>query len=236
MAEYKYKSMVNDQWSIENAKQPSQRDSQPLLIRIFAHFFSYVFHPLFIPLYAVAFLVFIHPSYFSGFSQYEKYKILFATILNSVFFPAFSVLLMKGLGFIKSVFLKTQQERIGPYLSSMIFYFWTAWVFFKFQPQLAPILPSFMTGVFITSVIALLANIYFKISMHTLGMGGLLGLFLIIFTGNTMLMTWPLSIALLITGLVCTSRLIISNHTAKEIYWGLFWGVACQLAAAIFIL
>ena len=228
--------MVNGQWSIENAEQPSQRDNQPLAIRIFAHFFSYVFHPLFIPLYTVAFLVFIHPSYFSGFSPYEKYKILFTTILNSVFFPAFSVLLMKGLGFIKSVFLKTQQDRIGPYLSSMIFYFWTAWVFFKFEPRLALILPSFMTGVFITTVVALLSNIYFKISMHALGVGGLLGLFLIIFVYNTMMMTWPLAIALLITGLVCTSRLIVSDHSPKEIYLGLFFGLLCQLATATFIL
>ena len=228
--------MVNSQWSITDAPQSSERVSQPIIIRIFAHFFSYIFHPLFIPLYAVAFLVFVHPSYFSGFSLYEKYKILFATILNSVFFPAFSVLLMKGLGFIKSIFLKTQQDRIGPYLSSMIFYFWTAWVFFKFEPRLALILPSFMTGVFITTVVALLSNIYFKISMHALGMGGLLGLFLIIFSHNTMLMTWPLAIALLITGLVCTSRLIVSDHSPKEIYLGLFFGLLCQVAAAIFIL
>jgi hypothetical protein len=228
--------MVNSELSITGASQPEQKNSQPLLIRVFAHLFSYVFHPLFVPLYVIAFLVFFHPSYFAGFTQYEKYKVLLATALNTVFFPAFAVLLMKGLGFIKSVFLRTQQDRIGPYLSSMIFYFWTAWVFFKTEPQLALILPSFMTGVFLTTVVGLLSNIYFKISMHAMGMGGMLGLFLIVMLYNTMLMTWPLSIALLITGLVCTSRLIVSDHTTKEVYWGLFFGLLCQLAAAAFIL
>jgi hypothetical protein len=208
----------------------------PAAIRLLAHFFSYVFHPLFIPFYAICFLIFFHPSYFAGFSQYEKYRLLFTVILNTIFFPAFAVLLMKGLGFIKSIFLRTPQDRIGPYLSSMIFYFWTAWVFFKTDMQLALILPSFMTGVFLTTVAGLLSNIYFKISMHAMGMGGLLGLFLIIMLYNTMLMTWPLCIALLITGLVCTSRLIVSNHTPKEIYWGLFIGLLCQLAAAVFVL
>ena len=228
--------MVNSELSITGALQPEQKNNQPLLIRIFAHFFSYVFHPLFVPLYVIAFLVFFHPSYFAGFTAYEKYKVLLATALNTVFFPALAVLLMKGLGFIKSVFLRTQQDRIGPYLSSMIFYFWTAWVFFKTEPQLALILPSFMTGVFLTTVVGLLSNIYFKISMHAMGMGGMLGLFLIVMLYNTMLMTWPLSIALLITGLVCTSRLIVSDHTTKEVYWGLFFGLLCQLAAAAFIL
>jgi hypothetical protein len=36
---------------------------------------------------------------------------------------------------------------------------------------------------------------------------------------------------LLITGLVCSSRLIVSDHTAREVYTGLFIGVASQLVA-----
>ena len=72
--------------------------------------------------------------------------------------------------------------------------------------------------------------------MHTIGCGGMLGIFIIIMNSNSMLMTWPLSIALLITGIVCTSRLIVSNHTQKEIYMGLAVGLVCQLAAAIVIL
>ena len=123
---------VGSQWSSHRARW---------VVNILAHFFSYVLHPLFIPLYAISFLVFLHPSCFAGFAPYEKYRVLLTTALNTIFFPAFAVLLMKGLGFIKSVFLRTQQDRIGPYLSSMIFYFNIAWTFFKMDPQLALILP-----------------------------------------------------------------------------------------------
>jgi hypothetical protein len=184
----------------------------------------------------VAFLVYYHPSYFSGFSEYTKLKLLLTTALNTVFFPAFAVLIMKGLGFVKSVFLHTQQDRIGPYLSSMIFYFWAARVFFKFQPELTPVLAAFMTGVFLTTAIALIANIFYKISMHAIGCGGMLGIFIIIMNSNSMLMTWPLSAAILITGIVCTSRLMVSNHTQKEIYMGLAVGLVCQFGAAMVIL
>ena len=222
--------------SIHNTDTLDHKPRQNFLVRIFAQFFSVVFHPLFIPFYVVAFLVYFHPSYFSGFSSYTKTKLLLATALNSIFFPAFAVLLMKGLGFIKSVFLHTQQDRIGPYLSSMIFYFWTARIFFKFEPQLPPELASFMTGVFLTTAIALIANIYYKISMHAIGCGGLLGIFLIIMKTNSMLMTWPLCLALIITGVVCSSRLLISDHTQKEIYIGLGVGLLCQFGAAIAIL
>ena len=93
-----------------------------------------------------------------------------------------------------------------------------------------------MTGVFLTTAVALIANIFYKISMHAIGCGGMLGIFIIIMNSNSMLMTWPLSLALIITGLVCTSRLIVSDHTQKEIYMGLLVGLVCQFGAAIVIL
>jgi hypothetical protein len=209
---------------------------QPIVLRFFAQLFSVVFHPLFMPFYVVAFLINYHPSYFSGFSFYTKFELLRSTFVNTVLFPAFALLVMKGLGFVKSIFLHTQQDRIGPYLANMIFYFWMARVFFNFKPELDPILASFMTGVFLTTALAIIANIFSKISMHAIGCGGMLGLFIIIMNSNSMLMTWPLSLALLITGVVCTSRLLVSNHTPKEIYLGLAVGLACQLAAAIAIM
>lgn len=220
--------MVNNQLAKSNKEAP--------LIRFLAHGFSVVFHPIFIPLYVIWFLIIFHPSYFSGFGDYEKSKLLFTTALNTLFFPLISVLLMKGLGFIQSVFLYSRQDRIAPYLAVMIFYFWTAWVFFKFEPQLPTLLPSFMTGVMLTSVAALLSNIYFKISMHAMGIGGLLGVFLVINQSHTMLMTWPLSAALLIGGIVCTSRLLVSDHRPGDIYRGLVTGMVCQFIAALIII
>ena len=228
--------MVNGELSIENNIRTPAGIEQPAVIRIPAHFFSGIFHPLFIPIYVVGFLIYFHPSYFSGFSDYDKFKLLYTTLLNTVFFPLLTILLMKGLGFISSVFLHTQQDRIAPYLSGMIFYFWAAWVYFKFEPGLASILPSFMTGIVLTTVVGLLSNIYLKISMHAMGAGGMIGIFLIIMRSNTMLMTWPLCIAVLITGLVCTSRLLVSNHSAREVYLGLLAGLLCQFTVSAILL
>ena len=207
-----------------------------IILRFFAHLFSVLFHPLFIPFYVVAFLVNYHQSYFSGFSFYLKFEILRSVAVNTILFPAFALLVMKGLGFVKSFLLYTREDRIGPYLANMIFYFWMARVFFNFKPELTPVLAAFMTGVFITTAIGLIANIFYKISMHAIGCGGMLGIFIIVMNSNTMLMTWPLCIALLITGFTCTSRLIVSDHTPKEIYMGLVVGLICQFAAAIVVL
>lgn len=228
--------MLNHANKLENPEQFSDNYRFSVITKSFAHLFSVLFHPLFIPFYVIAFLINYHPSFFSGFSSYNKFILLRSIAINTILFPAFALLIMKGLGFVKSIFLHTQQDRIGPYLANMIFYFWMARVCFNFRPDLTPVLASFMTGVFLTTAVALIANIFYKISMHAIGCGGLLGIFVIIMNSNSMLMTWPLSIALLITGIVCTSRLIVSNHTQKEVYMGLVVGLVCQFAAAIVIL
>ena len=40
-----------------------------------------------------------------------------------------------------------------------------------------------------------------------------------------------ISIAILITGLVCTARFIVSDHTPREIYGGLLLGILSQMIA-----
>ncbi len=209
-------------------------DDVSIVTKIFANLFSYLFHPLFIPLYLTLFLLYIHPSAFAGFSAIEKKQTAFIVALNLLFFPLMSVLLLKGVGFIDSLFLKTQKDRIIPFIACGIFFFW-AYTVFKEQPQYPRILVSYIFGIFLASSAALLANIYFKVSMHAIGVGGLLGSFFILFYTNSMQMTWPLCAVLLITGLACTSRLILKAHRPFDIYGGLLIGIISQLAAAYIV-
>ena len=207
----------------------------PPLLRLIANVFSYIFHPLFIPLYVTYFLAFIHPSYFSGFGAGQKNWLLVRVAYSMIFFPLITVLLLKALGFIDSIFLKTQKDRIIPYIACGIFFFWGYQVF-KNQNEIPQIITSFAFAVFLSSSAALMANIYFKISMHAIGMGGIVGLFLLIMQQNSMLMTVPLAIAFILTGIVCTSRMIVSDHQPKEIYLGLILGIVCQFVAALIIM
>ena len=215
--------------------EPDQRPPATIAEKIYATFFSYVFHPVFVPVYVSVFLVYVHPSAFSGFSGADKKQTILIIILNLVFFPLISVLLLRAVGFIESIYLRTQKDRIIPYITSGIFFFW-CYLVFKQQPQYPLILTLFVLGIFLASSVALIANIYFKISMHAIGMGSWLGLFFIIFKNNEMLMSWPFCIVLLITGLVCSARILIASHQPKDIYMGLFVGILTQVVAAIVIL
>jgi hypothetical protein len=200
-----------------------------------AQLLSYLLHPIFIPLYVMLFLLFLHPSYFAGFSEGMKWRSVFILVQNAIFYPLFCILLLKGVGFIDSIFLKNQKDRIIPYIAVGIFFFWTYTVF-KEQPIYPSVLPAFILGIFLASSAALIANIYFKISMHAIGMGGWVGIFLIIANTGSMLMSWPLAAVLLLTGLVCTARLIVSDHTPKEIYVGLLVGILSQFVGAFVVM
>ncbi len=203
----------------------------PLLVKWSAHLFSFIFHPLFIPVIAACFLAYLQPGYFTGISPHDKLLIVIRVGINTIFYPALTVLLLKALDFIKSIFLKTQRERIIPYIAANIFYFWMFLVF-KNQPEVPVILTGFMFGIFLASSVALIANIYFKISMHALGVGALCGLmFIIIFSGYSYAIFLTVMLVFIITGLVSTSRLVVSDHRPFDIYSGIFISILCQLVA-----
>lgn len=214
--------------------QPAALKFSPA-IKALAFVFSVIFHPVFIPVIAVAYLAFIHQGYFIGMPQKEKVMILVRVGVNTLFFPMITVLLLKGLGFIKSIMLRDKKDRIIPYASANIFYFWMFLVFVN-QPEVPKITTSFILGVFIASSLALILNSFFKISMHALGMGALAGLLiLIVFSGFPSGTFLPLMIVLLLSGIVCSSRLVLSDHTLFDINSGFVIGVLCQVVAGYFI-
>jgi hypothetical protein len=210
------------------------REEQPRVIRILAHTFSILFHPLFIPAYISAFLIFIHPYAFSGMSFRIKVLRLASVILLTAFFPAFTVFLLQKLGFASSVYLRTQKERIIPYVASMFFFFWIFYVS-RNLPGSPAIFTTLLLGIFIASIAALMANIYFKVSMHAIAMGGLVAFFLILAVFGSFPVTFFLALAILIAGLVCSSRLIVSDHHPFEVYAGFFLGVISQTIAVFFV-
>lgn len=201
----------------------------PTSILVVSRVFSVLFHPLFIGVYMAAFMLFIHPTYFLGFSEKAKMLKLLTVINNNVFFPLLVVALLRGLGFSKSYQLNSQKERIVPYIAAITFFFWTYYVF-RSQPENPIMFVLMCRGMFIASSIALIANNYFKISMHAIACGGMLGLLVLIMNDGTMSSTLPFVFATIVTGLVLTSRKIVSDHRWFDLLAGLIVGMISQLS------
>jgi len=206
---------------------------QPVVIQLLAKFISYVFHPLFVPLYITYFIIIVRSYQFAGISDWFSLRTLLQVFVNCTFLPLASILLLRALNFIGSVYLKTQKDRIIPYIICMIFYFWN-WYVFKNNHEVKDLV-SISMAIFNASVFGFLVNISMKVSMHAIS-AGVMSTFiaLLAFTDSSSFSLY-LAIAVLISGIVCTSRLIVSDHSQKEIYYGFLIGVFSQLAAHYFV-
>src|ERR1700709_2786476 len=87
---------------------------QPKALRAVAKIISYVFHPLFIPAYISAYLIYVHPYLFAGYDSNQKFIRLVSVFVITAFFPALTVFLLWRLQFAESIYLRTQKERIIP--------------------------------------------------------------------------------------------------------------------------
>ncbi len=197
-------------------------------MKIAANFFTYLFHPLLLPTYSFAFVIYTNPFLFGNYGPYSWVLVL-KVFMNTFLFPVFSLLIMYQLGFIKSFVMDDAKERIIPYISTMVFYIWT---FSVFRNSGDPLLLSvIMLGSCLSASAAFVINLFRKISLHATGMGALLGLAF----GNAFFSTHNLipllMLVAIIAGVVGTSRLILNAHKETDVYLGYFVGFILQVVA-----
>ena len=196
-----------------------------------ARILSWVFHPLFVGAMMMYYLSFIHPTLFLAVPEKVKVLRFITYVNNNVVFPSLVALLMRALGFSRSVQMDDRRERIVPYMASVIFFFWTFHVF-RNQPEMPDAVIDMCQGVFLSACCSLVLNSFMKVSMHAVGVGGLLGLMWVLLSAGQLHAAWPMAFAVFLAGIVCTARLLVTDHTSAEITTGLVLGVSMQLLAS----
>ena len=211
------------------------QNNTPAVLRYTGQFLSYILHPLFIPTYFMLYLMRVLPFEFVGITEWQLTLRLFSVFWLTAFFPAFAVFLMWRLKLSDSIFLRTQKERIIPYVITMFFYWWMYYLSRNFTDQ--PIaLKFFYFGIFIATAIGLIANNFIKVSLHTMGVGGLLTAVMIVgFHYPIDNAIWAL-MAVLITALVVSARMLVSDHTRQELIVGLLIGFLTQVMAYFWVI
>lgn len=211
--------------------------TQPKLLkglRLPAEIISYIFHPVFFPTVMLALICWLDLSQLADITKSTQLKWIGVTAFNTIFFPLFTVFLIWQLKFIKSIFLKTQRDRIIPLIAIMIYYFWAEQLFHrKFHAPL--IVTTLFLGAFWGIILLFIGNIFLKVSMHTTAAGGVIGIMLILmFTGQINFLI-PFLITLLFAGLIGTARMLLNAHTHNEIWLGYAAGFISQIFAYWFL-
>ena len=211
-----------------NVSTSPQSFTAPL--RFLAQVVSVVFHPLCTGVWMMLYITYVHPTLFIAVSPQSRLLKTVTFVNNNLVFPMLVVLLLRGLGFSKSILLHNRKERIVPYMASIIFFFWT-WNVFNHQPDVPAVLNNMSQGIFFAACGAIVLNTYFKVSMHAIGMGGLVGMMLGIALDGQAYSLMPLGIAILLSGLVSSARLVVSDHRPVDLFTGFLLGFAAQMVA-----
>lgn len=214
------------------------------MLKPFAQFISLVFHPVFLFVYIIVLLLLINPYMFGFGNIIEAKDLLMIVTLTVVPIPIIVVLMQKGLGLSDSIYLRNKRERIGPYLVSALLYLSLYLQLAKTNSANAFQVATM--GAVIALFGAFFINNFFKISLHAIGAGALMSMLVLtvmfysrstyilrigdLFMGEYKTIS-VLYLSVILSGVICSSRLLLKQHNLQEIYSGLVLGFFATLIA-----
>lgn len=198
-------------------------------MKVFANIVSTLFHPLLMITYGM--ILTLLYTYLAIYPTKMKLIMVGGAFVCTAIIPGLFILLLKFSGSISDLELSDRRERVLPFLvmifSIMVF------VFFVNRMQV----PFWLMGLLIGSALALLLamfiNFYWKISVHGIGIGGLLGATMGIARIHMINAYWLFIGLILIAGLVASARIILNKHTPMQMYGGVCLGFICTFVASI---
>ncbi|SHI76822.1 hypothetical protein SAMN05216261_1752 [Algibacter luteus] len=186
---------------------------------------SYIFHPLIMPLLGVIF-------YFSKSPRYIPLDIIQAKVISlfilTIILPILLYFLLKTIGIVNTINLKSTKERIYPLILNGIV------ILIVLQRILTPSqaieLYFFFIGILISNMACLiLAILKFKASIHMIAISGVFMFFIALSIHFSININGTLALMSIIMGAIATSRLHLKAHTSIELIIGVFIGILPQL-------
>lgn len=151
--------------------------------------------------------------------------------LMTVVFPITSTLLLKRAGLVSSLELPTRQERLGPYIMTVIYYAMTWYLLLR--APLDVVASRLFFGATVAVMLTALITIRWKISAHMVGMGGLIGALAGLNVVHGLGLFPIFVVAIILAGMLGTARLLTSDHTVGQVLAGALLGVCCTYTSVI---
>lgn len=190
---------------------------------------SVQFTPFYLPILGLL-ILFIF-SYLSLLPLTYKLFLLLMFYLFTVFLPTALIRFYRRYQGWTLIELGSRERRAIPYVISIFSYLLCYYI------MAATHVPHFMGSILIAALVIQVAcaiiNLFIKISTHTAAIGGVTGALLafsVIFSFNPV---WWLCIVLLLAGMVGTSRMILRQHSLRQVVLGYLAGVACSFVSVL---
>jgi len=192
----------------------------------FAQLLSVVLHPVLMPTYALL-IIFQLQTYIAYTTPAQvKFALYIVIVFNTLIMPVLISYLLITRGYIRSFEMQRRQERIIPFISNLAL---MLVAYYMLRKIIVPkVFYLMLLGAAGSVVIAIIINIKWKISIHMIGIGGIVGM---LFGLSALLLAdlrIPILISLMVAGLLGTARLSLNAHQPLEIYAGFFVGFLCE--------
>ncbi len=188
-------------------------DVRDLLARII----SFIFHPLFMPLYGMC-IIFSAPTILGYLPVAVKRILFFIILINNVLIPVTLMPFFRYRNVISSYNIDDRRERVTPLLATTLLYSITTIIIFRFQIPL--FLKSFIIACSFLVLSVSIINFWWKISIHSVGVGALTAVVIILSVKMYTFLTWYLVGVILAGGLVLSSRLRLNVHNPPQVWVG----------------
>lgn len=195
---------------------------------IIAKIISGVVHPMLIPVFGAYIILNLPSPYTSEHIEDIKLGILSYLIVCTLAVPTAVIVLLRYTGVVQSVSLNDQKDRRMPFILIGICYTVCYWLIkhLEIPGSFFPLnmAEPILLGATLLVVISLIVNHWFKISIHMMSIGGLLGSMIAI----SLRYYYDLNIYILpmavVAGLVGFARLQLNAHTPAQVYTGFLTG------------
>jgi hypothetical protein len=196
-----------------------------------ARIISYIFHPLLMPVYTFSFLFSTKTFFASILTLKGKILILIFIFISTFILPAIFTYFLFRLNKISSLHLEKREDRIIPFLVTIIFYYTT---YLMMKNTIVPaIYLLIMLAATLMIILAFFINFKFKISIHSMSIGALTGILIGISYLYAIDLFFSVIILIITGGLVGFSRLVLNAHRPIEVYCGYLMGLGFMLGLLI---
>lgn len=126
-----------------------------------------------------------------------------------------------------NVNMDEKRQRLIPLFFTTICFYGGYFIVSKFSHSM--LINAFMLSASVIVFGLLFISLFWKISMHMAGIGGLTGLIIVLSTLYQIDMVLMLSAAILIAGTIATSRLAMNAHSILQVFSGYILGISVVL-------
>lgn len=199
-------------------------------MKSFAGFISYLFHPLLTATYGCLLVFFgMKGSIYYLFTPLRLKLVITLTVFAFTFLlPVLNMLILYRLNYISSMKLENRRERIFPLIMTALCYFGLYYMIYDLNVW--PAIKLFILGGGLCILSAAIIHLWWQISAHMIGVGGLVGVMLALGWGLQIPVFGMLTLCLLLSGLIGFSRLFLNSHTPQQVYAGFIFGCAMQFS------